>query len=346
MADGNTRITIVHVAAEANVSVRTVSRVLNESPAVNEATRQLVRAVIDRLRFNPSSRARGLATGRSYLLGVVQDDPNTHSIGVFQRGIVDRCTAAGYELVVHSSAYGDERLVDDITKFVHRSRVDGLVLLPPISERDDLAMAMTRLGVPVVGIASVELPSYRAMLVSDERGGAEAAAEHLAVLGHRNIAIIKGRSHFQSTAQREQGFRAGLEKHGIALPPQNVRTGNYNFEDGLVAADELLNLAEPPTAIFATNDIMAAATYKAAYARGLAIPHELSVIGYDDADLASVLSPALTTVRRPLRHMAAEATNRLLNLIEGLGQSSSGDIKIQMTLIRRESTAGPRKAPL
>lgn len=341
MAEDSARLTIVDVANEANVSVRTVSRVLNGSPAVNEATRQLVSEVIDRLRFNPSSRARGLATGRSYLLGVVQDDPNTHSIGVFQRGIVDRCTKAGYELVVHSSTYGDERLVDDITKFVHRSRVDGLVLLPPISERDDLAMAMTRLGVPVVGIASVELPSYRAMLVSDERGGAEAAGEHLATLGHRNIGIIKGRSHFQSTAQREQGFRAALDRHGIHLPAEYVRTGNYNFEDGLVAAGDLLDLEKRPTAIFATNDIMAAATYKAAYARGLTIPGNLSVVGYDDADLASAISPALTTVRRPLRQMAAEATDRLLALIHGREQPSGADLKIQMILIERDSTAPP-----
>ena len=344
MADGSTRITIVDVAAEANVSVRTVSRVLNDSPAVNETTRLLVCEVIDRLRFNPSGRARGLATGHSYLLGVVQDDPNTHSIGVFQRGILDRCTAAGYELVVHSSTYGDERLVDDITRFVHRSRVDGLVLLPPISERDDLAMAMARLGVPVVGIASVELPSYRAMLVSDERGGAEAAGEHLAALGHRNIGIIKGRSHFQSTAQREQGFRAALERHGIGLPSQNVRTGNYNFDDGFVAAGELLDLDDRPTAIFATNDIMAAATYKAAYARGLTVPGDLSVVGYDDADVASVLSPALTTVRRPLRKMAAEATDRLLALIEGHDHPDRTDARVQMIMVERESTAPPRTA--
>lgn len=334
-------ITINDVAAAAQVSIRTVSRVLNESGAVNQSTRLKVREVIDRLGFTPNSRARGLAAGRSYLLGVVQDDPNTHVIGVFQRGIAERCSAAGYELIVHSSQFGDERLVEDITNFVHRSRVDGLVLLPPISERADLAKAMQQMGVPLVGIAAVRVPSYRAMLIGDERRGGELAAEHFVALGHRKIAIINGPSQFYSSNEREQGFRTCLERHGIDLPPSYVRDGNYRFDLGFKAANELLSLPDPPTAIFASNDNMAAATIKAAVLRNLVVPADLSVIGFDDSDVAAMLTPALSTIHRPLREMGVEATERLLAIISGSNDQRLTDLVVPLELVLRDSTAPP-----
>jgi LacI family transcriptional regulator len=336
-----TPITISDVAAAAKVSIRTVSRVINDSEAVNQSTRLMVREVIDRMGFTPNSRARGLANGRSYLLGVVQDDPNTHVIGVFQRGIVDCCSKAGYELVVHSSTYGDQRLVDDISNFVHRSHVDGLILLPPLSERADIASAMFRLNVPVVGIAAVRIPSYGAMLISDERRGAEEAAEHFIVLGHRKIAIITGPKHFHSSNEREQGIRAALAKAEIPLPAKFVRDGDYGFQSGFRAACDLLDLAERPTAIFASNDIMAAAAIKAASERGLAVPGDLSVIGFDDSDLAAMLTPALSSVHRPLRDMAWKATEQLLAVIAGADNERLTDHRVPMQLVLRQSTAAP-----
>jgi LacI family transcriptional regulator len=332
--------TITDVAVAAGVSIRTVSRVLNDSPKVGEETRIAIKAVIERLGFHPSSRARGMATGRSYLIGVIQDDPNAHVIGVLQRGIAGLCAQEGYELVVHPARYDDPGLIGDIRDFARRSRVDGVVLLPPVSELADIATALATLGVPAVALAAAAVPGHRAMLVSEERAATETLVDHLVSLGHRRIAMITGPRRFRSSSEREGGFRDALARHALDLPDDLVREGDYGFAGGLAAARALLSLPARPTAIFAANDIMAAAVLKAAGEAGLAVPCDLSVAGFDDSDIATMLTPALTTIRRPLEAMAADATGRLLALIAG--EPASGPAPVPLTLIVRESTAPPR----
>ncbi|HEX8445589.1 MAG TPA: LacI family DNA-binding transcriptional regulator [Sphingomonas sp.] len=334
-------ITIADVAAAAGVSIRTVSRVLNDSPKVAAKARERIKQTIDELGFRPSSRARALAYGRSSLIGVVQDDPNAHVIGVLQRGIVDVCAAAGYELVVHPAKFADLDLTHSIEDFARRSRIDGLILLPPISESSAIPLALMQMGVPAVGIASVRVPGYPAALVSDERAATALMADHLVALGHRRIAIITGPLHFHSAREREQGFRTALAAHDLPLPDHYVRSGDYGFASGLAAAGALLDLADPPTAIFASNDIMAAAVIKAAFDRGLPIPGALSVAGFDDSDIASIISPALTTIRRPLFDMARAATERLIQMIEDRSIGRLPDHGVSLTLVARQSTAPP-----
>ncbi len=329
--------TITDVAAAAGVSIRTVSRVLNDSPKVGEETRVAIKAVIAQLGFHPSSRARGMATGRSYLIGVIQDDPNAHVIGVLQRGIARLCAQEGYELVVHPARYDDPDLVGNVRDFVRRSRVDGVLLLPPVSELADVATALAALGVPAVALAAAAVPGHRSMLVSDERGATAMLADHLVALGHRRIAMITGPRRFRSSSEREGGFRDALARHGQDLPDDLLCEGDYGFAGGLAAARALLALPDRPTAIFAANDIMAAAVLKAAGEAGLAVPRDLSVAGFDDSDLATMLTPAITTIRRPLETMAADATGRLLALIGGKPQDDPAPVAL--TLIVRESTA-------
>lgn len=337
-------ITITDVAQAAGVSIRTVSRVLNNSPKVGAAAREKIQATIEELGFSPSSRARALASGRSSLIGVVQDDPNAHVIGVFQRGIVDVCAAQGYELVVHPAKFGDPDLTRNIEDFARRSRIDGLIVLPPISEASSIALALTKRGVPAIGIASVRVPGYPGALVSEERIAAGVLAEHLIGLGHTRIAIVTGPLAFHSANEREQGFRGALEAHDMSLPNRYVREGDYGFASGYAAAGALLDQADPPTAIFACNDIMAAAAIKAAHERGLAVPRDLSIAGFDDSDIASMVSPALTTIRRPLLAMAHEATERLIGMIADRSITRLPDHRIALSLIERQST-GPAPAP-
>jgi LacI family transcriptional regulator len=318
------------------VSVRTVSRVLNQAPNVDDRTRETVITVIEQLGFRRNSRARGLAAGRSFLLGVVQDDPNTHVIAVFQRGIASLCAEEGYELVVHSSR-SDERLVDDVVAFVQRSHVDGIILLPPLSEQAGLAEALAALKVPAVGIAAVRVPGFPAMLVSDEHGAARRVAEHLAHLGHRTIGFITGGEGMHSSIEREQGFRAGLTAQGLALGAEYIRQGDYSFASGYAAARALLELAEPPTAIFASNDNMAAGALKAAIERGVPVPDRLSIIGFDDSDIASMVTPGLTTIHRPFGQMGRDATRQLLKLIDG--PEPVPDLAVPLPLVERGSTA-------
>ncbi len=334
-------VTIGDIAAATGVSIRTVSRVLNDSPKVSRDTRELVQAEITRLGFQPSLRARALAAGRSFLVGVVQGDSNAHVLGVFQHGIVEVCSAAGYELIVHPASTEDPQLAEAIAGFVRRSRVDGLLLLPPISENAAIPQALAGLGVAAVAIAAVRAPGYPSVLVSDERGAARQMAEHLIGLGHRRIAMINGPSRFFSAQEREAGFCAGLQAAGLDLPAAYRREGDYGFERARAAAADLLDQAEPPTAIFASNDIMAAAVLKTAAERGLDVPGDLSVAGFDDSDIATMVTPSLTTIRRPLLDMARDATRQLLAQIAG-GPVAAVDQRVELSLVARGSSAAPR----
>lgn len=337
-SDRRGRVATIHdVAAVAGVSARTVSRVINRSPKVGAETRRAIEAVIGQLGFSPNSRARGLSAGRSYLIGVVQDDPNAHVIGIIQRGIVEAARESGYELIVHPADMGDADLPTNIRDFVAKSRVDGLILLPPISERADVAQALGEMGLPCVGMAAVPVAGYGWSLVSDERGAAAEVAAHLADLGHRRIAIVTGPRDFQSSRERETGFQEALAVRGIDLPDAYRVEGDYGFASGMAAA-RLLELDEPPTAIFACNDIMAAGVMKAAQMRGTAVPETLSVAGFDDSDVAVMLTPDLTTIRRPLLDNARRATVELIRQIEGDETAPDGREAGPLTLVVRGST--------
>ncbi|QKR98339.1 LacI family transcriptional regulator [Sphingomonas sp. CL5.1] len=337
---GKGGVTINDVAAAANVSIRTVSRVLNRSPKVNAETRRQIEEVIERLGFSPSQRARALAVGRSSLIGMVHDDPNALVLDAVQRGVVAECVRRGYELVVHPAGLVSDDVVADIVTFVNRSRVDGLIVLSPVSELPAIPKALSTMKVPVVGLASVRIPSYPAMLVSDERRGAEAIGNHLIELGHRRIAIITGPRTFHSATEREQGFRSALHTARIKLAAEHVVEGDYGFDSGTSAAHHLLTHDNRPTAIFASNDVMAAAVLKVATQLGLSVPQDLSVAGFDGSVIAKMVTPALTTVHRPLLNMASNATALLIDMIEDQSLVWTTDISVDLKIEIREST-GP-----
>ena len=327
---------IAHVADHAGVSIRTVSRVLNGSPLVNAATRTRVEAAIATLNFRPSARARGLATGRSYLLGVVHNDRNALVVDAVQRGIVAEAAMRGYELVVHPTPSGDDGTLADVMDFVGRSRVDGIIILPPVWAIGGLAAALVAAGVPTVALSSVPLDGFSAVMLSDERAAAAAVADHLLGLGHRHIAMVAGPSSVHSARERRAGFVDRLARDGIAV--HGEVEGDYGFDAGVSAGLALLTAAASPTAIFAANDVMAAGVLKAAVRLSIAVPQHLSVVGFDGSILARMVTPALTTVYRPLGDMAQRATARVIDLIEGA--DCDGDMHAELTLVPGESS-GP-----
>jgi Transcriptional regulators len=329
--------TIHDVASEAKVSIRTVSRVINSSPKVNQETRERIEAVIARLGFKPSPRARGLATGRSYLIGVVHNDRNALVLDAVQRGVVAEATQRGYELVVHPTPIGGDGSVDDVLDFARRSRVDGLVVLSPVSGVPGIANALLSAKIPAVATSSVPIEGFAAILVSDERTAAAGVARYLSGLGHRHIALINGPSGVSSAFERRAGFLAALAENGLTLAAE--MEGDYGFDTGFVAAERLLALDPRPTAIFAANDIMAAAALKAAVARGIHVPSMLSVVGFDGSLIAKMLTPALTTVHRPLGEMARITTRRLLDIIDG--QDGPAQLKAELSFVEGGSTAPP-----
>uniref|UniRef100_A0A8J8AX24 LacI family DNA-binding transcriptional regulator n=1 Tax=Coralloluteibacterium stylophorae TaxID=1776034 RepID=A0A8J8AX24_9GAMM len=305
-------VTINDIARLAGVSKKTVSRVINASPLVRPDTRDRVTALMRQVGYVPDPQARGLAFRRSFLIGMVYDNPNAQYIVHVQNGALDTLRDSGFELVVHPCDSRSGEFIEGVRQFVQRQKLHGVILLPPVSENPDLAEALRALGVRYVRVASVPLDDAPHMVVSNDREAAGEVAQYLDSLGHRNVALIAGPSTYRSAHERGGGFTEALEKRGIVLPPTHVAEGGYTFESGVACAERLLALRPRPTAIFACNDEMAAGAYKAAYRLGLKVPEDVSIVGFDDSPLASRLWRPLTTVRLPIRDMGRQAAAQLM----------------------------------
>ncbi len=335
------RPTINDIARMAEVSKKTVSRVINGSSLVSEETRQRVNAAIAESGFVPDPQARGLAFRRSFLIGLIYDNPNAQTIVISQYGILDRLRGSEFELVVYPCDRGSPSLFNDIRAFVERQKLAGVVLLPPVSENDALVAMLRELGCPHVRIASAPLDEPAHMVASNDRIGTAQAAVHLLELGHTEIAVITGPEGYRSARERLEGFCGELDKRGIKLSPDHIVRGGYTFESGVAAAERLLSLEPRPTAIFSSNDEMAAGLYHVAYLRGLRIPEDLSVIGFDDTPLASRIWPPLTTVRWPIRDMGRSAAELLLDNQETKRRRAAPTYEARLTI--RSSTAAPKR---
>jgi LacI family transcriptional regulator len=329
--------TIDDIARLSGVSKRTVSRVINRSSNVGEGTREKVQRIIDQLSYRPNAQARSLAGGRSYLLGLIYDNPDAFFIDAAQRGVLNVCRELGYELVIHPCGEEDA-LCSEVVGSVKRSKLDGVIVLPPLAENHDLAGALANEGVPYVRIASVALDTSERIVVANERSAVAAMAEYLVRLGHRRIGYVTGPQGRRSTRERLEGFSDALARMGCAFPEDMVVPGAYSFESGIEAATALLSRPEPPTAIFASNDDMAAGVIQTATEMGLNVPRDLSVAGFDDSALATRIRPALTTIRRPVRAMARLAASKLIASIEGREGDARTGVFLDPELVIRDST--------
>lgn len=336
------RPTINDVARLSGVSKKTVSRVINKSALVREETRIAVQAVIDEIGFRPDQQARALAFGRSFLVGLIYDNPNPQYVIDMQQGILDMLQGTGFELLVHPCQRSTPMFLDTVQGFVERQRLAGVILTPSVSEDDRLAGLLARLGCPYVRIASVLLDEEARSVVTQDSLGGEAAAHHLASLGHTRIAHISGPDGFRSAHERRAGFLTGLAAHGLSIVKGFDVRAAYTFESGVVAARKLLARSLRPTAVFCGNDEMAAGVYQAAREADLRIGEDLSVIGFDDSPLSARLWPPLTSVCLPIRDMGRTAARMLLGEV-GVTPSASAPATIAPiivpALVVRESTA-------
>jgi LacI family transcriptional regulator len=335
------RSTINDIARLANVSKKTVSRVINNSPFVKEETRLKVSAIIKEVGFEPDPQARGLAFRRSFLVGMIYDNPTPQYVVNMQQGILDAMRNSSFGLLVHPCDRASPNYLRDMHVFVERQKLFGVILTPSISEDDRLVRLLQEFDCLYIRVASVLLDNPETMVVTHDSVGAAEAARHLAGIGHERIAYISGPSSFRSAHERRRGFREALTQCGLKLRPSYDREGAYTFDSGIEAARELLSLKVPPTAIFAGNDEMAAGVYKVAHAMGLDIPRELSVIGYDDSATAARLWPVLTSVRLPVRDMGRLAAEKLFGLKEKIHAGDGAVTEIFPKLMVRESTASP-----
>ena len=339
---GGQRATINDIARLTGVSKKTVSRVINRSPFVREETRARIESVIQQIGYAPDPQARGLAFRRSFLIGLIYDNPNAQFIVNAQEGVLDALRGSGFELVVHPCDRSSDDLVAGVRRFVERQKLHGVILLPPVSENPALARELEAIECQFVCLASVRLDNSAHMIVSTDREASAEAANYLEGLGHRRIGFIAGPTQHRSAHERRAGFLGALEKRGVTLTPEFIVEGAYSFESGVACAETLLAQRPRPTAIFAGNDEMAAGVYKAAFRLKIAIPEELSVVGFDDSPVASRLSPALTTIRLPIRDMARLAASKLIPPVaHEAGQPGGSVSRIESHLVVRDSTQPP-----
>ncbi len=329
--------TITDVADAAGVSIKTVSRVFNDEPNVRPATRDRVLTAAHALDYHPNVAARSLAGRRSYLIGLAYENPSPNYVVDLQTGALDRLQGERYRLLV--LPFSDVAAASGKMQALARaSGLDGVVLAPPLCDDAATVAELEACGLPYSRIAPSSGGSHAPDVAMDDRRAARAVIDHLAELGHRRIGIVRGDPSHASAAARLDGYRAGLEAHGLPIDPMLEAQGAYTFASGYEAGRELLGLADRPTAIFASNDDMAAGVLNAAYEAGVNVPGDLSVVGFDDSNIASVVWPRLTTIHQPIRDMAREATGALLAIIEE--EETPPHLMLPFRLVVRGST-GP-----
>lgn len=335
--------TINDVAAQSGVSKRTVSRVINNSEKVNEKTRARVQEVIDQLKFSPNRQARGLAARRSYLLGLIYDIP-TLFISDIQKGVLDVCGDAGYELVVHACPTENDRPLDNIARFISRARLDGVVILPPVSEIDGLEELLDNAGCRYVLFTSELGNEPWKRVTTDYLPGISDMTRHLVSFGHRNVGFISGPKSNISSRKRHETFVRALASYGLELPEEMIVEGAFTYDSGVSAAKILLSREQRPTAIFAANDEMAFGVMNVANEMGLKIPGDLSVVGFDGTPFSIFVIPSLSTIIRQSGEMSRLGTMKLLALInEGKSAAASIETLVSPRFVPREST-GPAPA--
>ena len=335
-------VTIADVAAHAGVGAGTVSRVLNDSPRVSERTRARVLAAIEVLDYRPNPLAQGLSRGRCQTLGVVVPF-FTHASAVERlRGVVAALDGSRYDLVlfnVESPVHRDEHFAT----LTRRDRADGLLVmsLPPPA-RSLARLVESRVPIVLLDSAGTGVPS----VVTDDVEGGRLATRHLIDLGHRHIAFIGDEPDnplgFTSSTARERGYHETMAAAGLVVGPGDVRHGPHVRNVARGMAEDLLVGDDRPTAVFAASDTQALGVLEAARAAGLDVPGDLSVVGFDDIEVSSYAG--LTTVRQPLFESGRIATELLLESLAAVDPLGESELRLDLELVVRQTTAGPLEA--
>jgi LacI family transcriptional regulator len=308
------RVTIDDVAREANVSLATVSRVVNGKDNVSPETRERVVQALARTGYVVNRQARGLAGGRYQVVGLLVPDLDTSYVGEIIRGIDDALVPVSYDLMLHTTHRRKTRESVFATSLT-RGMTDGLLLILP-SNPGAYLDSLRRRGFPFVLIDHGGVEESGPSVGATNHQGAYDATAYLARLGHRRIAFITGNLELGCAVERLAGYRAALDELGLPEDPALVREGDFHEPLGYERARELMALPEPPTAIFAANDVSAFGALDAIRDAGKRVPDDVSVIGFDDIPDAAATRPPLTTIRQPLREMGRLATRMLLEFIE------------------------------
>jgi len=340
------RPTIRDVAKRSRVSLKTVSRVINNEPSVLERTRNKVLKAVSELGYQPDLSARSLRSAKSYAIGLVYDNPNPYYVISVQNGVLSVCRENGYGLQIHPCDSSSPNLAEELSTLVRHARLAGLVLAPPMSERMELIEHLAANKIPFVRILSAaEDPrdGYPCVFV-DDRDAAYDITEHLIQLGHERIGFLWGGPEHRSSPERFKGYEEALKDYGIALDKKLIVPGDYSFDDGFRGARKLFALKDRPTAIFGSNDEIAAGVLAAAKAIGLDVPYDLSIAGFEDSPFSKQSWPALTTAKQATEEIARHATQLLLSRLEPGERAPMENKGFSPMLVIRDSTARVRVA--
>lgn len=327
------RVTIKRIAREAGVSLTTVSRALNDRPDIDPRTRQRILTLAEELGYTPNAIARSLVTQRTHTVGLAVRIFSDMWAAHIVRPIEELVHASGYDLFV-STHHADADWERQVLRAFHGRQVDGIVVASSVLGAEITELQRT-LGIPIVLISPLVTTSHPYVVETDEIGGARSATEYLIGLGHQRIGHLGAPEWAAPGYQRREGYRQALESTGIAWDPGLVFVGDAQETGGLAGAQVLLSRPEPPTAFFCFNDLTAVGAFRGVRQRGLRVPHNVSVVGFDDVPLASYVDPPLTTVRQDLDALGGKATRMLLDLMDG--EETEAPLILGTELIERAS---------
>jgi LacI family transcriptional regulator len=334
--------TISDVAQRAGVSPMTVSRVINGDARVRPATRARVDDAVAALNYTPNPAARSLAGAELIRIGLLYSNPSAAYLSEFLVGTLDQAGRSDIQLVIEKCEPGRQ----EVAAALHmvNGGVHGLILPPPLCDATAVIDALADRDIPAVAVASGK-PDPRVSAVSiDDHAAALAMTRHLIALGHRRIGFVMGNPNQSATARRRAAYCAALEEAGIAVDERLIAPGLFTYRSGLDAAERLLALDPRPTAIFASNDDMAAAAVAVAHRHGIDVPRDLSVCGFDDTAIAVTVWPELTTIHQPIADMSRAALDALARHIRARRNGEAPHpqrLLLDFEMVRRQSDAPP-----
>jgi LacI family transcriptional regulator len=332
--------TVADVARVAGVSPMTVSRVINRDQRVRETTRKKVEETISAIGYVPNAAARSLAGGKQCRIVLLYRNPSAAYLSEFLLGSLHSARENEAELIVDE--HDPEESSTNLAARLAAQRVDAVLLPPPLCNDSELLGALQKSGLAVAQVASGQpAPSSHAVLIDDEEA-AFAMTQHILARGHRRIGFAAGDPNQTASHLRRKGYERALLLAGIAPEEELIAQGNFTYRGGLIAASSLLDQPSPPSAIFAANDDMAAGLISAAHQRGLDVPRDLTVCGFDDTAIATTIWPELTTVRQPISAMASLAIDLLARAVRSkqpLASAQPEHVRLDFELVIRGSDA-------
>jgi LacI family transcriptional regulator len=330
---------MVDVAREAGVSLKTVSRVLNEENYVREETRIAVLEAAGKLDYKLNQAARTLRAGAAQIVALLVNNLSPSYLENVYIGALKQCHDLSMQLVLDECPDG----VEGVKRILQNLSPVGLIITPPLCDNPEVIDLLESQHVSYVLIAPNHPEAVRLSVNIDDVAAAMEITEYLLDLGHRRIGYIRGHPDHGASAKRYQGYCEALAKFDLEPDAELIRQGYFDYSSGLQCAESLLDMESPPTAIFASNDDMAAATIAAAYRRHIEVPAQLSIVGFDDTPIAAIISPQLTTVRQPISELAARAVSLLSeNISRRLsGENGEHTVFLDHSVIERDSAAAP-----